>query len=138
MNVDRSAWTKIGESDNAEFFEIEPRILGVVPRDGVTDDERTAQESVRIQLEHLRPRARRAGVIVFLDPVADQTSSARSVYRDQPDPAYIACYALVGGTPFGRAVGSLFIGINPPRVPTKLYASYEEALSWVRRMAGDP
>ena len=33
----------------------------------------------------------------------------------------------------GRAVASLFIGIHPPRVPTRLFAEVGEALEWARR-----
>lgn len=130
--IDTSAWTKIGQSANADFYEVEPRILAVVPFDGAVDDEATARASVRIQLEHLRKNGRRAGSLVLMDRVIAQDSGARSVYRDEPDPAFQVCFALVGGTVFGRAVGSVFIGLHPPRVPTKMFASLEEAIAWVR------
>ena len=54
------------------------------------------------------------------------------MYRVEPDPAFQTCFALVGGTVFGRAVGSFFIGIHPPRVPTRLFATIEEAHRWAR------
>jgi hypothetical protein len=104
----------------------------VVPFDGSTDDAHTAQQSVQIQLDYLRPQGRRAAIIVFMDRIMEQTASARVVYRDAPDPAFIACYALVGGTAFGRAVGSIFIGISRPKVPTRLFATLDEALAWAR------
>jgi hypothetical protein len=135
VTVDTSRWTRIGRSSNADFFEIEPGILAVVPFDGCDDNEDTARESIRIQLEHLRAKKTRAGVIVFMDRVLTQSTGARAVYRTAPESAYQACFALVGGTPFGRAVGSFFIGIHPPRVPTKLFATFEEALAWARRSA---
>jgi hypothetical protein len=47
-------------------------------------------------------------------------------------PSFQACVALVGSTAFGRAVASLFTGSNPPRVPTRLFATLEEALHWIR------
>jgi hypothetical protein len=68
----------------------------------------------------------------MMDRVVEQDGGARAVYRDEPDPAFQACFALVGKTAFGRAVASIFIGINPPRVPTRLFATLEEALAWVR------
>jgi hypothetical protein len=125
----------IGRSSNADFYEIDARVLAVVPFDRCTDDEGTASESVRIQLEHLRARGRRAGVVVFMDRVLTQNAAARQVYRDNPDPSHQACFALVGGTMFGRAVASFFIGLHPPRVPTRLFASAEQAIDWARRMA---
>ena len=130
---DTSAWTSIGRSGNADFFEIEPGVLAVVPFDGTTDTAETASESIQIQLAHLRARGRRAGTVVFMDRVASQTSGARDVYRDVPDPMFQTCFALVGSTMFGRAISSVFIGLNPPRVPTRMFATFQEALSWIRQ-----
>jgi hypothetical protein len=135
MSPDTRGWKKIGSSSNAEFFEIAPGLLAVVPHDGTTDDARTAAESVAVQLEYLRATASRAGVLVFMDRVSAQDAGARNVYRDAPDPAHQACFALVGGTPFGRAVASLFVGLNRPRVPTRFFATAEEAMTWARAMA---
>jgi hypothetical protein len=132
-----SAWTPIGRSVNADFFEIEAGVLAVVPFDGALDTADTALDSVRIQLTHLRARGRRAGTIVFMDRVASQNSGARDVYRTAPDPTLQTCFALVGGTMFGRAVSSVFIGLNPPRVPTRLFGTYQEALSWIRQNAAN-
>jgi hypothetical protein len=132
MNVDVSGWTPIGVSSNADFYEIEPQILAVVPFEGATDDAKTARESVRVQLDYLRSTGTRAGIVVFMDRVIEQNSGARAVYRDAPDPTFQECFALVGGTPFGRAVGSLFIGLSPPKVPTRMFATLDDALRWVR------
>jgi len=138
MTVDTSGWSPIGRSSNAAFFEIDARTLAVVPFEGSSDDAATARESVHIQLAHLRRVGRRAGVVVFMDGVVAQDAGARAVYRDDPDPAFQACFALVGGTPFGRAVGALFIGLSPPRVPTRLFPTLEAARAWVRQVAGAP
>jgi len=137
-SIDTSGWVKFGESSNAEFFEIEPRVLAVVPFDGCDDNAETARASIRIQLERLRARGRRAGVIVFMDRIASQDSGARAVYSEAPDPAFQACFALVGGTTFGRAVGSIFIGLRPPRVPTRMFSTIEEALAWARDVTTSP
>jgi hypothetical protein len=103
-----------------------------VPFDGTKDDATTAQESVAAQLKYLQSRGQRAGVIVMMDRVARQDGAARAVYHVQPNPAFQVCFALVGSTPFGRAVASIFIGLNPPRVPTRFFATIEEALAWVK------
>lgn len=132
MTPDITGWKSIGKSDNADFYEVDGGVLAVVPFDGCNDDARTARQSVQIQLDYLRPRGRRAGVIVLMDRILEQDASARQVYRDAPDPAFITCYALVGGSAFGRAVGSIFIGISQPRVPTRLFAAFEQALAWAR------
>ena len=135
MTPDTAGWTPIGRSANADFFEIEPGVLAVLPFDGTSDTADTAGESIEIQLHYLRGLGRRAGTVVFMDRVAAQSSGARDVYRDGPDPTFQTCFALVGSTMFGRAVSSVFIGLNPPRVPTRMFATYQEALSWIRKRA---
>jgi hypothetical protein len=135
VTPDTSAWTPIGRSGNAEFFELEPGVLAVVPFDGSTDSADTASESIQIQLAHLRASGRRAGTIVFMDHVASQSSGARDVYRNAPDPTFQTGFALVGSTMFGRAVSSVFIGLNPPRVPTRMFGTLQEAVAWIRQIA---
>lgn len=132
MTPDTSAWAPIGRSGNADFYEVEPGVLAIVPFDGVSDTAQTAAESIRIQLDHLRPRGRRAGTVVFMDPVIAQDAGAREVYRNAPDPMFQTGFALVGSTMLGRAVASVFMGLHPPRVPTRMFGLYEEALSWIR------
>ncbi len=136
--IETAGWVKIGQSTNADFFEVDNGVLAVVPFDRCDDNEQTARESIRIQLEYLRAHKKRAGVLVFMDRVLTQSAAAREVYSVEPDPAFQTCFALVGGTVFGRAVGSFFIGIHPPRVPTRLFATTEEALRWARHTAETP
>lgn len=130
--IDTSGWTKFGTSDNADFYEIEPNILAVVPFEGTEDDATTARQSVELQLEHLRRNGRRAGVVVFVDPVVAQDGGARTVYRELPDPTFQLCFALVGSSALGRAVGSVFLGLSRPRVPTRMFGDLASALGWVR------
>jgi hypothetical protein len=46
-----------------------------------------------------------------------------------------SCVALVVGSPLSRAVGNFFIGLNKPRMPTRLFTSEEEGLAWLREQA---
>jgi hypothetical protein len=133
--LDTSAWSRIGRSVNADFFEVEPGVLAVVPFDGSSDTAATATDSIRIQLEHLRRSGRRAATVVFMDHVAAQSSGAREVYHHAPDPMFQTAFALIGSSMFGRAVSSVFMGLHPPRVPTRMFGSFEEALTWIRQHA---
>lgn len=132
MNLNTENWQKFGETANAAFFEVEPRVLAVVPVEGCIDDETTATASIETQLAYLRSKGQKAAIIIFMDPIADQTAAARTVYREGPDPVYQVCFALVGGTFFGRAVGSVFLGLSKPRIPTSMFGTFEEALEWCR------
>lgn len=130
MSIDTKNWTKIGQTANADFYQIDGSTLAVVPFEGCTDDQSTATASVETQKAYLRSKGQKAGIIIFMDPVAQQTAEARVAYRDLPDPQYQVCFALVGGTVFGRAVGSVFLGLSKPRVPTQMFATQEQALAW--------
>ena len=135
MKIPTDRWNRFAESVNASFYEVEPGVLAVVPVEGSTDDGATAKASIDLQLAHLRTTKRRAGVLVFMDGVARQTTEARTVYREAPDPTLHACFALVGGTAFGRAIGSIFLGLSKPPVPTRMFATMEDALAWARERA---
>ena len=135
MTPDTTAWLPIGRSTNADFFEVEPGVLAVVPFDGVADTADSAAESIQIQVSHLRTSGRRAGTVVFMDPVVAQNAGAREVYRNAPDPTFQTAFALVGSTMLGRAVASVFMGLHPPRVPTRMFATFEDALTWIRTTA---
>lgn len=132
MKINTTNWQKIGQTANAEFFEIEPGLLAVVPAEGCTDDGTTAQASVDTQLAYLRNQQQAAGIIIFMDPIAEQTVAARTVYREAPDVNFQKCFALVGGTFFGRAVGSVFLGLSRPKAPTQMFGTLEEAIAWCR------
>jgi hypothetical protein len=132
--IDTTVWTPVARCANARFFEIEPQILVVVPDENSTDDEDSAKESIRIQIDYMRTRKFRAGVIVLTDSVAEQSSAARSVYKNEADPKYHACFALVASSMLGRAVASVFLGLHRPRVPTRFFASLDEAIEWSREM----
>lgn len=132
MIVDINNWNKFGQTSNADFYEVSPGILAVVPFNKCTDNETTAKASVQTQLDYLRSKKQRAAIVIFMDNIIQQTAGARTVYRCMPEPTYQVCFALVGGTVFGRAVGSVFLGLSKPSVPTQMFGSFEQALEWCR------
>jgi hypothetical protein len=138
MSIDTKNWTRFGQTANADFYQIDASVLGVVPFEGCTDDEDTAKASIETQQAYLRSKGQKAGSIIFMDGIVQQTTGARAAYRDLPDPKYMVCFALVGGTMFGRAVGSVFLGLSKPRVPTQMFANLEQALAWCHSQVGKP
>jgi hypothetical protein len=56
----------------------------------------------------------------MMDQLARQEGAVRTVYHDQPNPAFQVCFAL---------------GLNAPRVPTRFFATMEEDLAWVKMTA---
>lgn len=129
---DTSAWKAAGATDNAEFFEIEPGILAVVPHAGSVDNAITATQSIELQHAYWQERGRRGGSVVFMDRIRDSQVGARQVYGQLPDPKLITGFALVGGTIFGRAVASVFLGLSRPSAPTKMFGEVARAMNWLR------
>ena len=83
---DTSGWEKVGDTDNAEFFEVEPGILAIVPHEGCTDDENTARQSVEFQHKHWRDRGRTGSAMIFMDRIRDSAAGARKVYGEPTRP----------------------------------------------------
>lgn len=131
---DLPRWRPLGSTDNADMYEIEPGVLAVVPHAGSADTAETARQSVEFQHRHWAEAKRGGGAVIFLDRIRDQHAAARRVYGSLPDPRVVTGFALVGGTVFGRAAGSVFLGLSPPSAPTRLFGDYEAALAWVREL----
>lgn len=81
MSFDPSKFKAIGESSNATFYEFDHEVLVVLPNEGSADTQASATQSVQIQLDYLRTRNRRSGVVVLMDNVMAQDAGARCVPR---------------------------------------------------------
>lgn len=131
---DVTNWQHLGATANADMYEVEPGVLAVVPHEGSADTAETARQSVEFQHRHWVDQGRPGGALVFVDRIRDQDAGARRVYSSLPDPARVTGFALVGGTVFGRAVASVFLGLNPPAAPTRLFHDLDAALAWLREL----
>jgi hypothetical protein len=133
--VDTSGWKAVGETENTRYFELGPKILAAVPRERARDDEATARSNVKFQVSFLRERGGGV-VVVFFDNMVSQDKDARRVYQMEPDPAVLRATALVGGSLLSRAMGSFFLGLAKPRIPVKMFATTDEAVSWANEVNG--
>ena len=127
-------WTHVGTSSNADFYEVEPDILAVVPHVNSRDDERTARESLAFQRQHWHGRGHRGAVVVYMDPVVEQDSGARAVYANETASLPSTCFALVGETFFGHAAAAVFTGLSKPGLPTQVFRSFDDARAWIVEM----
>lgn len=130
----REGWRPLAATDNADWYQIQEDIIAIVPRPDARDTEASARESIALQKRHWQAAGRRGAVVVFMDDLLDQDSGARAVYMNESDPASTTCYALVGETTFGQAVGSVFTGLSRPQVPTRMFRTLEEAMPWIEEM----
>lgn len=127
-------WTRIGSTSNADFYEMRPDVLVIVPHTDAIDDATTARESLALQKQHWTKVGRRGAVIIWMDPVMEQDSGARGVYASETNGVPTTCYAIVGESFFAMATASVFAGLAKPGIETKIFRSLEEALPWVEDM----
>jgi len=131
MSIDPS-WPVLGRTDNATFYLADPRVIVVAPDEGCTDDETTARQSIGFQQSYWKTHGRRGAAVVLMDRVNHQTRDARRVYQEEVDSTLVTAFGLVSGTMFGNAVGSVFLGLARPAIPTCMFGDVAAALQWVR------
>lgn len=130
----KSDWTEVGKTSNATFYRVSARVLAVIPFPDSRDDETTARESIVFQNVHWQQVGHRGAVVVFMDPVIEQTRGARRVYAEETGQTLSTCYALVSEGLFAQAASAVFTGLSKPGVPTRIFASFEDALPWIDEM----
>ena len=122
----------VGGTRAGEYRLVEPGILLAVPRQGYRQSVDGARASLEEQVRLSKRYGRPLVVLVLVDRVQDQDSRSRRVWRDEPKPEYTLGLGLVGIAPLTRAIGSFFIGLSRPRIPTGLFSSLEEGVAWAR------
>lgn len=61
------------------------------------------------------------------------TREARVFYAGSEAAEVLAATALLIGSPISRAIANFFLGMNKPKMPTRLFTSESEALEWLRQ-----
>jgi len=130
---DLSQYKEIGRTTNTVVYitESDPDILLIVPREGTMDNSKDARENVAFYHEYARSLGKRCGSLVIMSNMLSQDVEARRVYAEI-DPHLIYAGALVVESALSRALGSFFIGLSRPVVPTKLFDSIENAIEWLK------
>jgi hypothetical protein len=132
---DFSQYKEIGKTTNTVTYtlEAEPDLLLIVPLEGTMDNARDARENVTFFHNYARSLGRPCGCVVIMTNMLSQEAEARRAYGEI-DPRLFFAAALVVESALSRALGSFFIGLSRPVVPTKLFDSVENALEWLKTM----
>lgn len=132
---DFSQYKKIGDTTNTEIYiaESDPDILIIVPREGTIDNSKDAHENVKYYHEYARSLGRSCGSVVIMSNMLSQDAEARRAYTEI-DPNLFYGGALVVENALSRALGSFFIGLTRPKVPTKLFETLENGVEWLKSM----
>ncbi len=132
---DYSQYKEIGKTTNTVTYTIEtdPDILIIVPLKGTIDNARDARENVALVYQYARGLGKPVGNVVIMTNMLSQDAEARRAYAEI-DPHQVYGAGLVVESALSRALGSFFIGLSRPVVPTKLFESIENAIEWLKTM----
>ena len=128
---DRSDWLPVGNTTNTTYRTKKGAadILIVLPEVGLRDDAASARMNIAFQIEYAEKLGRPCAVIVLLGSLASQDAEARRIYAAGMKGNFFAA-ALVVTNPLSRAIGSFFLGLSRPPVPTKMFPDFDKAIAW--------
>jgi hypothetical protein len=124
-------WKPVGSTRNTRYFQVGADVLVVMPEQGLKDDGPSARTNIDFQTRHAVASGRPCAVVVMLTSLVSQDGEARRIYAAGMDPRVFFAAALIVSNPLARAIGSFFLGLTRPGVPTRLFDSIEPALAWV-------
>ena len=133
--TDFSRYKEVGHTTNTAIYiaESDPDIIIIVPREGTMDTAEDAHENVEYYHEYARNHGKMIGSVVIMTNMLGQEPEARRAYTEI-DPKLVYAGGLVVENALSRALGSFFVGLTRPVVPTKLFDSVESAIEWVKSM----
>jgi len=72
--------------------------------------------------------------VVVAGDVKVVTREARQFFAEsEENRAISSCVGLVVTSPVARVIGNFFMGLNKPRVPTRLFKTVDDAVRWVKQ-----
>ncbi len=126
----------MGGTPAGGYFRVAPDVIVAVPRPAYRQTEAAARASLeefdRIAKNVGRPQA----LIILVDRVAAQDAGSRRLWSEPETMHSRTSLALVCGSALARAIGSFFIGLNRPLVPTKMFRTFDEAFAWSKDCVG--
>jgi hypothetical protein len=79
---------------------------------------------------------RRVPLLVDLRPVKSLDREARALYSGEQTGSVVCAAAMLIESPLSRAIGNIFMGLNKPAFPLRLFTSEAEALAWLTGFLG--
>ena len=132
MSLVDASFQLVGNTSNTEYrTKPDARdILIVLPRSGLRDDGASARMNIDFQVKYAESVGRPCAVIVHLASLMSQDTEARRVYAAAMTPDHFFAASLVVSSPISRAIGSFFLGLSRPAVPTKMWGDIDKAIAW--------
>lgn len=137
-----ASWLLVGQTSNTEYrTKPDARdILIVLPQSGLRDNGESARMNIEFQVGYAKSVGRPCAVIVHLSSLMSQDAEARRIYATAMVPATFFAASLVVTSPISRAIGSFFLGLSRPSVPTRMWPDFAKAIAWAesQRPAAQP
>lgn len=132
---DFSQYKEVGKTTNTVVYTLEsdPDILIIVPREGTMDNVKDARENVAFFHSYARSVGKPCGSVVILANLLSQDAEARRVYQEWDTDLFYGG-GLVVEDALSRALGSFFLGLSRPNVPTRLFDTVDKAIEWLKTM----
>ncbi len=77
-------------------------------------------------------RGKKTPFLVDIREMKSITREARIDGAKKEGTGFRAASALLVGSPVSKAIGNLYLGLNKPEHPTKLFTSEAEAIGWLK------
>jgi len=123
-------------TEHSEIILRDDHVLEYRYRDGAMLDLTAARNLVEKATE-LAGEEAPCPTVVVAGGVKSVTREAREFFAQSDENRSVSsCVALVVNSPVARVIGNFFMGLNKPRIPTRLFKSVEDALPWVRTEHG--
>jgi hypothetical protein len=118
------------ENDHVKIWK-EGDIVNVLYKPGSIWGIKAAKEAVALRLKFTEGKIYKA--IAYIANVRTATPEAREYLSSAEAYEGVNKVAIVTHAPISTLLGNLFISINKPPKPTRLFKSKEEALKWLNK-----
>ncbi len=95
-------------------------------------DEARRHAEVSLELSGGYPRP----ALVDIRQMRSITRDARTYFAGEENARAISRCALLVGSPISVLIGNFFMGLNKPKMPTRLFTSEDDALAWLQEPSG--
>ena len=100
----------------------------VIPNEEITLASARISSELRVQLAFGKTRP----LLVDMSKVKSITREAREFYSK--DESFVSAMALIIKSPVSKVIGNLFLSIDQPIYPVRLFTSKNEAIDWLRNL----
>ena len=72
-------------------------------------------------------------ILVDLREIKSISKEARDHFSMRGRKPNVTAIAMLVSSPLSRIIGNFFLGLNRPTVPTRMFASEEDGIAWMKR-----